>query len=226
MLSDVGDVADFDLRKLNDGDILALQRSDCIALVNWSANMRGNSLAERVFSVNGRDARLNFLDPADISGAENRIRPLKKFIDGGLIDVISLNENETRILTRVLSVRKLPRRYRAEDVLRASANLYNVFQAAVDIHTPTGSASTHDGQQAWSPAPGFVGGFVTGAGDVWDAGDIIGHLLRFNVDDRLRFANASAYLYLSSGRFRPPNLREIMRFLAKRSKTKRPKTTR
>jgi len=213
MISDVGDVAHFDGRKFKRNDILALKEPDCIALVNWSANKSANALARKIFGINGRKAKLNFLDPADLSGAENRIRPLKRIIDEGLIDVISLNENEARILTRVLQTGRLPQRYRAEDVLRASARLHDALRTTVDIHTPIGSASTHNGQQGWAPALELVRGFVTGAGDVWDAGDIIGHLLPLNVGDRLRFANACAYLYLSSGGVRAPNLKEVECFL-------------
>lgn len=213
MVSDVGDLVDFDGHELTSSDISALKRSDCIALVNWSANEKGNQLAKRVFSLKGRKARLNFLDPADLSGAEERIKPLKKILDTGLIDVISLNENEARILAKVLGVGITPRRYRPRDILKASASLHDALGVTVDIHTPAGSASTCDGQHAWAVSPGFVRGFVTGAGDLWDAGDVIGHLLRFTTDERLRFANACAYIYLSSGRFRPPNLSDVTRFL-------------
>ena len=213
MISDVGGAAHFDGRKFNPNDISALKESDCIALVNWSANKSGNALARKVFAINGCKARLCFLDPADLSGAENRIKPLRKIIDEGLINVISLNENEARILTKVLKVGRLPQRYNPHDVLRVSAGLHDALHATVDIHTPIGSVSANNEQQAWAPVRKFVRGFVTGAGDVWDAGDIIGHLIPLNADDRLRFANACAYLYLSSGRIRPPNLREVECFL-------------
>jgi len=216
MVSDVGDLAYFDGSKLDRRAMSELRNSDCIALVNWSANRTGNSLTKRVFSITGRRFRLNFLDPADLSGAEERITDLKKIVDEGLIDVISLNENEARILTNALSVRKFPVSYRPRDVLRCSIELHDALQVTVDLHTPIGSASAHDGCQAWAQSPGFVRGFVTGAGDVWDAGDVIGHLLHFNVDNRLRFANACAYLYVLSGRARTPRLDEVVAFLLTR----------
>jgi ribokinase len=222
MISAVGDLAYFDGSKLDRNAISELRNSDCIALVNWSANRNGNRLTRRVFSLSRRKARLNFLDPADLSGAENRISGLKKIVDDGLIDVISLNENEARILTNALSVSKLPASYRPKDVVRASTELHDALQVSVDIHTPIGGASTHEGYQAWVQSPGFVRGSVTGAGDVWDAGDVIGHLLRFTTDDRLRFANACAYLYVSSRRARTPSLREVVAFLLeRRAKTRR-----
>ena len=213
MISDVGDVADFDGRKLRQSDILTMQKSDCVALVNWSANKKGNGLAKKIFSVKGRRNRLNFLDPADLSGAEGRIRSLKKIIDHGLIDVVSVNENETRILTEFFPTRRFPRRYTDRDVLRASISLQNLLQVTVDIHTPIGSASASSEGQAWAPAPRLVGGSVTGAGDIWDAGDLVGHLLHFNLEDRLHFANACAHLYLSSGGVRLPRLKEVQQLL-------------
>lgn len=215
MLSDVGDIVDFDGRKLKRGDISALERSDCVALVNWSANKKGNSLARKIFGVNGRKNRLNFLDPADLDGAEGRIRPLKKIVDEGLIDVISVNENETRILARLLSTRKLPHNYTPRDVLRASVGLHSALNATVDVHTPIGSASTASEGHAWVPVHRLIKGVVTGAGDLWDAGDIVGHLMHLNLDDRLQLANASAYLYVSYGGVRMPKLSQIECLLAK-----------
>jgi ribokinase len=161
MVSDVGDLAHFDGSKLDRRSISELMDSDCIALVNWSANKSGNRLTSRVFSIRGRKARLNFLDPADLSGAEDRIRSLKKIIDDGLLDVISVNENEARILTKVLAVRKLPSGYGPRDVLRASTDLNDALQVSVDIHTPIGGAAAHEGYQVWVESPGFVRGFVT-----------------------------------------------------------------
>ena len=213
MISDVGGVGDFDGRKLSKTDMLTMEKSDCVALVNWSANNNGNALAKKVFSVKGRKNRLHFLDPADLSGAEGRIKPLKRITDEGLIDVVSVNENETRILAGFFSAPRLPRRYTDRDVLRASVSLQNILKVNVDIHTPIGSASASSEDQTWAPAPRLVGESVTGAGDIWDAGDLIGHLMHFNMEDRLHFANACAYLYLSSGGVRLPRLKEVQHFL-------------
>jgi len=212
MISDVGGVADFDGRKLKHNDLQTLKESDCVAFANWSANKSGNFLARKVFAINGRKDRLNFLDPSDLAGAEGRIKPLKEIIDEGLIDVISVNENETRLLAKSFSTNMLPRGYTPRDVLRTSTNLQNALLVTLDVHTPIGSASTTSEGQAWSPAFRPVAGFVTGAGDVWDAGDILGHLLHVKLEDRLRLANASAYQYLSSGGMRLPTLAELQSF--------------
>jgi ribokinase len=212
MISDVGGVASFDGRGLNRDDTAHLGKSDCIALTNWSANKRGNELARKLFALPGRRARLNFLDPADLSGAEGRIGPLRKIVDDGLVDVLSLNENETSIMMKVLSLGGMPKRYRARDVIEASAKLHAAFHTRIDVHTPIGSASACNEDQVWVPSPGLVKGYVTGAGDAWDAADIVGSLLRLRARERLQFANAYAYLHITR-KTRAPNLKDVERFL-------------
>jgi len=181
--------------------------------VNWSSNTKGNELARRVFGLNGREGRLNFIDLADVTGAESRVRALaRNILDQGLVDVMSLNENEARIIARTLSVGGLRRSYDRRDVIRVSKLLHGSLHVGVDIHTPIGSATSTNQGDVWVDSFGKISGYVTGAGDVWDAGDIIGHLLGFKAEDRLRFANACAHLYLTNKNAKLPTLREVAQF--------------
>jgi sugar/nucleoside kinase (ribokinase family) len=214
MISDVGDISNFDGRSLDHEDIKGLESSDCIALVNWSANRKGNDLASRIFGLDRRKGRLHFFDPADLAGAGSRVKELvKRIIGRGLVDVVSLNENEARILARILSAGRLPQDYRRQELLRVSATLHDKLRVTVDVHTTIGSVSSTDQGQTWMPAFGKVRGFLTGAGDIWDAGDIVGHLLGFDAHARLRFANACAYLYVRDRKFGPPTLKQVELFL-------------
>lgn len=216
MLSDVGDMSSFDGTKFTPNDIQNLRKSDCVALVNWSANRKGNELANLVFSLAGRKGRLNFLDPADLAGAEDRVKILlKSVVDKELLDVISLNENEARIMSRMLSVGRLRQSYGSQDILKIASLLHNSLGATIDVHTPMGCASSTNQGDAWEDSFGKLSGFVTGAGDIWDAGDILGHLLNFKDQDRLRFANACAHLYVASKKARVPTLQEVTSFLPK-----------
>jgi ribokinase len=209
MLSDVGDIARFDGRQLTRPDLAALRRSDCVAIVNWSANAKGNELARNVFGLTGRKGRLNFLDPADFSGTGTRLKGLaQNIINKGLLDVLSLNENEARVMAHTFAASRLRRSYDRHDIVRVSRLLHNSLSVKIDIHTPIGSASSTDEGDAWADSFGRISGFVTGAGDVWDAGDIIGHLLGSRIVDRLRFANACAHLCLSHKKARLPTFRE------------------
>ncbi|HEV2226925.1 MAG TPA: hypothetical protein VGR56_09020, partial [Nitrososphaerales archaeon] len=50
---------------------------------------------------------------------------------------------------------------------------------------------------------------LTGAGDVWDAGAILGRLKGLEEVPRLRLANKAARLYLESEGFMPPTREQI-----------------
>ncbi len=53
MISDVGDLREFDGRRFENEDMISLERSDCVALVNWSSNRKGNALARKGFRLKG-----------------------------------------------------------------------------------------------------------------------------------------------------------------------------
>ncbi len=142
---------------------------------------------------------------------------VKDIVGKGLVDVVSVNENETRIMARRLSTGTLPRNYNRKDLVRVSGLLQDVLRVKLDVHTPIGSVSSTGEGQTWVSAIGKIAGFVTGAGDVWDAGDIVGHLVGFQAQDRLLFANVCAYLYLRSKSRRMPTLRQTTDFLAGRN---------
>jgi ribokinase len=217
MVSDVGDLAEFAGEKLTSADCKSIAGSDCVALVNWSSNKKGNELAQLVFALPRRNRRLNFLDPADLTGAEDRVKVLvQSVIRKGLLDVLSVNENEARLLSEFLSISKLPLDYSAGEIKRVAMSLHKTLSTIIDIHTPLGCASATDGDVFWADSFGKVEGMVTGAGDAWDAGDIVGHLLKTSPDKRLQFANACAYLYLNDKEAEPPTVGEVVRFLKKK----------
>ena len=138
---------------------------------------------------------------------------VKEIIGREMVDVLSVNENETRIMARRLSAGRLPRNYKRQDLVRVSGLLQDVLRVKLDVHTPIGSVSSTEEGQTWVPAIGKSAGLVTGAGDVWDAGDIVGHLVDFPAQERLLFANACAYLYLRSRDRRMPTLNQTTNFL-------------
>lgn len=216
MVSDVGDLAEFAGEKLTRADCKSIAGSDCVALVNWSSNKKGNELAQLVFALPRRNQRLNFLDPADLTGAEDRVKVLvQSVIDKGLLDILSINENETRLLSKLLSASKLSTDYRKDDIKRVARSLHKTLSTIIDIHTPLGCASATDGDVFWADSFGKVEGIVTGAGDAWDAGDIAGHLLKISPDKRLQLANACAYLYLNN-KAEHPTIGKAIRFLKKK----------
>jgi ribokinase len=50
---------------------------------------------------------------------------------------------------------------------------------------------------------------LTGAGDVWDAADIIGYIAGLDPRERLLFANAAASLYVREPTGEPPAMGKV-----------------
>ncbi|MEO9365023.1 MULTISPECIES: carbohydrate kinase family protein [Candidatus Nitrosocaldus] len=194
MLSDLGDNAYFGADRL-EGLEGVLSNAACIAVVNWTSNMKGTELAEKAFSTSSR--ALHFIDPADLGGRG------KEFADAILegrfrLDVLSMNENEARIVANTLELEPLPYNYSMDDVARLCRGIASTLAIRVDLHTPICSATSdgkdHEEVRAFKVDPRIA----TGAGDVWDAADILGYLCKMDDHTRLLFANASAAYYVKN----------------------------
>ena len=121
MLSDVGSLSSFDGSSIKGKQWARIDTSKLVAVLNWSSNKKGTDLCERIFSRAKRKGAKTFLDPADLTGLEKRIKDMKKGVfDPGLLDVLSVNENETRIIARELSNYRLPLNYSAKDLEKAA----------------------------------------------------------------------------------------------------------
>jgi ribokinase len=208
MLSDVGDNACFGSDKLNGLEHL-FKDASCIAVVNWASNARGSELASYAFSIGGR--ALHFIDPADIGGREDEFATMLRACKA---DILSINENECRLLCKALGLddHMLPYSYSIEDVVSACKGIASKLGISVDVHTPICSATSYGGKECYYAKSLKVDSKVaTGAGDVWDAGDIVGYLCRLEPYDRLMFANACAALYVKNATV--PRLEDVCKLL-------------
>lgn len=205
MLSDVGDNACFGADRL-EGLEPIISSASCIAVVNWASNMKGTELAGKAFSTSS--SALHFIDPADLG---DRGKEFVHAILEGMLrpDVLSINENEARIVARALGIEPMPYNYSMDDVARQCKSIASTLGMRVDLHTPIcsatsdGKGSSHAGALRVSAAR-----IATGAGDVWDAADIVGYLCDMDDYARLLFANASAACYVSSARV--PRLDDVL----------------
>ncbi len=86
------------------------------------------------------------------------------------------------------------------------STLKNRIPARLDLHTSAFSCSL-DGGCTVVPTetlPRIVR--ATGAGDSWNAANLLASLLQFPTEERLAFANLVAGLYISSADQQPPTL--------------------
>ncbi|MCX8192150.1 MAG: PfkB family carbohydrate kinase, partial [Nitrososphaerales archaeon] len=192
MLSDVGDIARFHPSLLSDYEFNKICEAKMVVVTNWAANYNfGTELALKVFEF-GKGAGVRTLfAPADFT---TRLSDFRGVIDSilkkGLVDVLSINENEASGLAKLMNIAPLPSRFTELDVERVAKNLSLHLNTIVDLHTSICSA-TSDGKDAICVPCFKVDQRVsTGAGDVWDAGNIYGYLANFKAKERLIFANA------------------------------------
>jgi ribokinase len=214
MISDAGDLGRLDFKKLSRKNLESLNQSEIVAVVNWAANSLGNEFCEKVFTQAKRSGAKTFFDPADVTGLEGRLRILKKSIfDKGLVDYVSLNENEARIMSKALFKHDLPSSCTLADLKVASAILSDGFGSIVDLHTRRHSVSANNREVVSEKCYQVNQKTITGAGDVWAAADLAGYLAKLQDSERLRFANAAAGLYVSRESALPPKLSEVCKFM-------------
>lgn len=217
MVSDVGDLNSFDGSKLSKLSLDEIAKSEIVAIVNWAANRKGTELCEKVFSLAKQNGGKTFFDPADISGQRDLLPDLKKHVfEKGLIDYVSLNENEARIMSKVLFNSELPLDYSESDLIKTARILADGTGATVDLHTRTVTISAFGSLAVPCQCHKVEQRTVTGAGDVWGAANIASYLVNLDVEDRLYFSNSAAGLYVSRESATTPSLGEIFEFMKAR----------
>ncbi len=210
MVSDPGSHADFGPEKLTSEDKDVIREADFVCLVNWSQNLKGTELAEAVFSLaKNKGKAVTFFDPGDPTVRAGAIDGLnQKVLTAGLVDVLSVNENELLQLTA--HVVDDPGGASEENPLFRAASVFSMLAVRVDLHTPEFSATFVDGQRERVPCSKFEPVKVTGAGDMWNAADIFAQGIGLEHRERLVFANATAAAYLKKSGLEPASLSETM----------------
>ncbi|MHB8565965.1 MAG: carbohydrate kinase family protein [Nitrososphaerales archaeon] len=212
MVSDVGDLQNFDGSKIEDWS--KVKGAKIVSVLNWASNQKGTDLCERAFSKKSKSA-MTFFDPADLTEVSNLLPDFKKrILDPGLLDVISINDNETRAICRALTDYALPQDYTIDEISVAVRKIQDTFGSTVDLHTRKLSLTCNARDVLdRMPCHKVDQKTVTGAGDVWDSADLLGYLADWDAMDRLAFANAAAGLYVSTDTATSPTFAEVLDFM-------------
>jgi len=210
MLSDLGDNENFGPEKLGLKEQQAIKNSDAVIVANWASNEKGTELSKFVFEKS--PTALHFLDPADIQTRpgefKEAITELNPFLDS-----LCLNENECNILLKQYGLENMSG---VEETQKLILELSNKASVSIDLHISSG-AYWSNGKEVDFAKP-FVTKpyFVTGAGDVWDAANIIGYLTNLDPHERLLFANAAASLYVGNQLGISPTLNDVLTLVSKK----------
>jgi sugar/nucleoside kinase (ribokinase family) len=221
MLRDVGTLANFRPRDLNKDDFKAIEKADYVCVFNWAGTRKfGTELAKTVFrhvKTNGKGK--TYYDTADPIPNRRKIPELvKNVLQGKHVDILSVNENEAICYALQLcsEIEKFRKRLKFEELAKESARiLASHLSARVDLHTTTFSATfTKKGETVVSAFEVPVLR-ATGAGDAWNAGNILGDAYKLSDDNRLTLANMVAAYYVSNPKGAHPTRKQLMKFCDK-----------
>lgn len=208
MVSDVGDNESFGSERINsEADRTILKNADGVMVVNWATNINGTELAE--FSFKNSPSAFHLISPADIETRKHDFRDsLAKL--ASLTDCLSMNENECNSLADALGFgRPLGPSYSADEVKGVAKRIAERVGISTDLHTKIGAAWSNGKESTFSHAIKVEAKRLTGAGDTWDAADIVGYLAGLHPQERLLFANCCASLYVRDPNGEPPSMNKV-----------------
>ena len=212
MASDPGSLSSFGPEKLAERDRELIRQADFVCVFNWNQNLKGTELAEEVFRISKSEGKgVTFFDPGDPTSRAGEIPKLnEKVLSKGLVDVLSVNENELTQLASAVSEPADGFEGEEENPLFQAASVFSMLGSRVDLHTPSFSATFIDGQRERVLCSNTTPVKVTGAGDAWNAGDIFAQGIGLSHRERLVFANATAAAYMKRQDLEPCSLTEIL----------------
>ncbi len=206
MVSDIGDNENFGPERI-EVDKTLLKNADGVMLTNWASNLKGTELAE--FAFRNSPSAFHFIDPADIEARKQDFRVSLERL-AGLTDCLSINENECNSLADEIGLgHVLGASYGADEVTLAAKKLAEKIGISTDLHTKIGAAWSNGKESAFVHAIKVEAKTLTGAGDSWDAADIIGYLAGLAPQERLLFANCCASLYVRDPQGEPPTMNKV-----------------
>ncbi|MDH7564520.1 MAG: carbohydrate kinase family protein [Candidatus Bathyarchaeota archaeon] len=221
MLRDVGSLIHFGPDDLDDRDFEAIQRADYVCVFNWAGTKRfGAALATKVFEESKKGGRgRNYYDTADPSPNIKKAAELvRKVLQSRNLDILSVNENEAFQYAQFFCTKKEASSKDAtpEQVAKQSAKtLAQHLSARIDLHTTSFSATYTKKDEKVVHSFKVPVLRATGAGDAWNAGNILGDANKLPDDCRLMLANAVAAYYISNPAAQHPTRKQLLKFLTK-----------
>lgn len=201
MLSDPGSTTEFGPDQLTKSDWKLIKTADAVMISDWGLNNQGTELAREIFQKVRQDGEgKTFFDPGDPVAKGQRMKDeveklQAEILEQGLVDGLSVNEDEIK-------------QYGGADRLRELTR--------IDLHTKNFARSfTQQLETEKVMSFDIKPERLTGAGDTWNAGNILGELLELDDEQRLLLANAVANYYVASENGQPATREELIEFLQK-----------
>ncbi len=218
MLRDLGSLADFSPSDLDGSDYDLIEAADYTCLFNWAGTLKhGTALAQAVFERVKEGRGKTYYDTAD---PNPNAQGIPYFMEAVLrtpkVDVLSVNENEAityaSLIDEDLREKKGHLAF-AELAMEAARVLARHFSARIDLHTTQFSASLTGKREVVVPTFKIEVFRATGAGDAWNAGNLLADNNGLSDECRLMLANAVSACYLSGADGMHPTKAKLASFL-------------
>ncbi len=219
MIRDLGALVDFGPLDLTDRDYELIENADYVCLFNWAGTKKyGTELAETVFrSARATGKGKTYYDTADPTPNRDKIPELmEKVLKTPQVDVLSLNENEAICYAALLigEIKANQRKLSLDELaMEAARVLAKHLPARIDLHTTAFSATLNKKKEVVAPAFKVNVLRATGAGDAWNAGNIMGDGNVLSDECRLALANAVSACYLCDPEGMHPTRRKLVEFI-------------
>ena len=219
MLRDVGSLANFSPSTLTERDYELIENADYICLFNWAGTRKfGTALAETIFSrVKSGGKGKTYYDTADPTPNKDKISELmRNVLETSCVDVLSLNENEAVCYASMFNAEICGnhRKQRFDELaMEAARVLAKNLPSRIDLHTTVFSATFNKREEVIVPTFKIKPLRATGAGDAWNAGNILGDGNALSDECRLTLANAVSACYLSTLNGVHPTRRKLTKFV-------------
>ena len=104
-------------------------------------------------------------------------------------------------------------------VIGVRAEHHQIDRKSIDLHTSSFAATITKKKEVKIRTFKIKPLRITGAGDAWNAGNIIGDMNKLSDESRLMLANAVSAYYISFSQGSYPNRKKISNFIKKELKT-------
>ena len=219
MIRDLGSLASFGPGDLDEADYDLMDLADYTCVFNWAGTFKfGTAFAQAVFGrVKAKGKGKTYFDTADPTPNEGKIAGLMETVlKSNKVDILSLNENEAiayaSLIDSSLNEKKNGLEF-AELAMESARILARHLSARIDLHTTAFSASLKGKSEVRVSSFKVEVLRATGAGDAWDAGNIIGDRNGLSDECRLLLANAVSACYLSDPEGKHPNWNKLSLFI-------------
>ncbi len=210
MLTHLGANADFAFRDISEEGLRRLGEARALMLTSYWGNARRLEFAQQTLQY-AKESGVEYtvIDTGDPVPHHADVDELVRLLNSGCVDRISLNENEARHYASHIARRPM------ENLVECCRLIHEETGVDVDLHHAEYALTITSGRETAIPTYRVEVRRLTGAGDAWNAGNILGLLLGLNDGERLLLANAVAGFYISNPTPKHPNMEEVREFVKK-----------